>query len=34
MGFASFDYFKKLHDDIDNSTISGGLYSIGAIIVK
>lgn len=33
MGIRSLDIFKKVNQDIDTSTATGGIYSIIAIIV-
>ena len=33
MNFKSLDFFRKLPNDMDNSTVAGGIFSILAIIV-
>ena len=34
MNLKGFDFFKKVHSDIETSTLTGGVFSILAFIVK
>ena len=34
MNIKGFDFFKKVHTDIESSTLSGGMFSILALIVS
>ena len=33
MNFKGFDFFRKVHADIESSTISGGIFSLLALFV-
>ena len=33
MNLRSFDFFRKVHSDIESSTLSGGVFSVLALIV-